>query len=321
MCLIIYSPAGNAIDRSVLAYAYNQNPDGIGVMSKIGPQKFMGQKALKRARRYIENYLVSAKLPFAIHFRWATHGDVILANTHPYVTPDGQHWVMHNGVIHLTTQEATPAESDTAVFVRKYMTDIPSFDDVAYFEGIARKVGWANKLCVMNAQGKFILCNDDAGVWIDGIWYSNTYSLPSTMANDYYSTYWHRPLRSYEYVPEKIWDDELRALVPNPAYKTKETKSTPTYLLPRSRLNDDEQWNKEDRRAYYESLEAGLTVDAEYYDAGIVGEQAARAREASAEKEEQPIGGDFAPDPVDDEEDQSKFRVYLKKVAAGIYSS
>lgn len=339
MCLIAYSPKGKPIERSVLAYAHNQNNDGIGIMSALGIEKYLGRKALKRARRYIETYLVPKEIPFAIHFRWATHGEVGFANTHPYESPTGQHWVMHNGIISCTTQESSAKESDTAVFVRKYMQEIPAFDHATYFDDIERKIQWGNKLCIMDSNGTFKLCNEDAGVWIDGIWFSNTYSLPAFKVPrrlDYGD--WKDGWRSTTYVPRTVWDYTEHKMVPNPLYKADDdstatviiqkdatTRTQSPFLLPRPAS----KWSHEDRRGYYEALEAGLTVETDYYDAGVLGETAATnavldaeeklAEMAQFDKEEAAIGGDFAPE--EDAEDQNMFRRYLKKVAAGIYSS
>lgn len=341
MCLIAYSPKGLMVDRSILAYAYNKNPDGIGIMSGAGIEKYMGAKALKRARRYLETYIVPKKVPFAIHFRWATHGDIKMENTHPYAAPTGQHWVMHNGIINCTADEATPDESDTAVFVRKYMADAPALDHATYFTSLATKVGWGNKLCIMNDLGEFVLCNASAGDWIDGIWFSNTYSLPAHKvpkqthwANGYDGYYQNR---GCSYIPREIWDTDTRKMIPNPAYKEADPKPTETatviHLLPRNGT----RWNNDDRRSYYEALEAGLTVqEAEQYnDEGTTVEsdpgeraalnkaldevEAAAIRQAETEKETADIGGDFAGPETD--EDQSKFRQYLKRVAAGIFVS
>ena len=342
------------VDRSILAYAYNKNNDGIGVMSIAGIEKFMGKKALKRARRYLETFLVPEAIPFAIHFRWATHGAVCMQNTHPYEAPTGNHWVMHNGILGITSGEATAAESDTAVYVRKYLHTLPDFSDKEFYEAVEQQIGWGNKLCIMDANGEFKLCNDDAGEWIGGIWFSNTYSLPSDKipARAYnYGTSWGQG-RYYSsgysnYVPKEIWDSELRCLVPNPAYKAADAEYKPITALhkdvdddggtavlrlpaPQTRLPEtrDERWDAEDRRSYYESLEAGIMAGYEgdeYYDAGTkAGEAAARSIEDTqklpimTEKELQDIGGDFRAE--EDEEDQSKFRRYLKKVAAGIYA-
>lgn len=335
MCLIAYSSKGKMIDRSILAYAYNQNPDGIGVMSLCGIEKFMGKKALKRARRYLETYLAPEEIPFAIHFRWATHGDIKLANTHPYEAPTGLHWIMHNGIISLTTQESSADESDTAVYVRKFMQNAPPLSDVAYYAQLERHIGWANKFCIMDSNGTFILCNEDAGTWIDDIWFSNTYSLPAHKVPDRWANYggYYHQRSGYTYIPREMWDKEQGKMIPNPDYKetvpVTAARTQDPYLLPRPKAQENERWNTEDRRSYYEALEAGLTVDAEYYDAGTtIGETAAKMAELDkledhpiemCGKEEALIGGDFAPE--EDHEEQNRFRVYLKRVAAGIYSS
>jgi predicted glutamine amidotransferase len=180
MCLIALSPKGALIPFEIMRHSNNTNGDGIGVMSADGIRKFMGKKKLKHARKYVERTLVPAGIPYAMHWRWATHGAVHIDNTHPYLAPTGKHWVMHNGVISLTTQESTKEESDTAVFVRKYMHDAAPLDDDKYYKIIENLIGWSNKLVVMDDEGKFRIVNDDAGVWIEGMWYSNTYSLPES---------------------------------------------------------------------------------------------------------------------------------------------
>lgn len=380
MCLIAYSPKGVLVDRAILAYAYYQNPDGIGIMSSAGIEKFMGKKALKRARRYLETYLVPKGVPYAIHFRWATHGDVKMVNTHPYESPQGTHWIMHNGVLGVTSGEATADESDTAVYVRKYLHEAPGFDDKQYWDTVSTHIGWGNKFCVMDANGEFRLCNDDAGEWIGGIWFSNTYSLPDNVIpkrqsytyggaysglGGYYATrseYKPVPYQSaYGYtnalgtwVPKDFWDSTEKKMCSNPAYKESEhypdrVKFADVHYTTADKtridemdddggtcvleLNPNERWSSEDRRSYYESLEHGLTADDDsYHDTGT---QAALAKEDEdlqmtqpllsyvVDKPDAPIGGDFAePDPADEtDEDQSKFRTYLKAVAAGIYTA
>lgn len=367
MCLIAYSPKGKMIDRSVLAYAYNQNPDGIGIMSAQGIEKFMGHKALKRARRYLETFIVPDETPFAIHFRWATHGDVKMANTHPYETPAGTHWVMHNGVLSETTAESSADESDTAVYVRKFLDEAPSFDDKQFWDQVGRHIGWGNKFCVMDGNGEFRLCNDDAGTWIGGIWFSNTYSLPNAFipvrgwsrgysgVDNYYNTKskpyqstWGYTDASGKWIAKEIWNHATLKLEPNPAYKAADHyPETATAVIPYADVHysrdhgaamtrtlglpkdSDERWDNEDRASYYEALEAGLTPsdEAEYQDIGTRAAVAAELEHVQPsvplqsayviDKPDADIGGDFA-DPADDEE-QSNFRKYLAKVAAGIH--
>lgn len=346
MCLIAYSPKGAMIPRDVLAYACAQNGDGIGVMSSDGINKYLGKKALKRARRYIEKVLVPNNIPYAIHFRWATHGDVILKNVHPYITPDQSHWVMHNGVLGLTTAESSAEESDTAVYVRKYMAEeLPDFvDGKLRYIAIENQIGYSNKFLIMDSSGQFKICNESAGTWIEENWYSNTYSLPQSFIPA-------RKWPSYNNGHYHVYDGDYSPLSLGSrsyedSYYSGSRRHPVMRSLPPAHKPINEEWNSEDRAAYYEALEAGMTfseaqdyvdnghkADTDHDDDGMAvitvgasseaGELAAmRAIANTAQKEEAPIGGDFPENvPEDDDEEQSNFRKYLKKVAATVYAS
>lgn len=413
MCLIIYAPKGQLVPRDVLSFAANQNSDGIGVMSEDGVHKYLGKKALKRARRYIES-LAADQIPYAVHMRWATHGDINLDNTHPYKAPEGNHYIMHNGIISFTTAESSKAESDTAVYVRKYLHAMPDFEDTDYYKQVGTHIGYSNKFVIMDTDARFQVCNESQGIWIEGVWYSNTYSLPTAFVprTNYSGGWWngHRTggMSDYdldEWIPgtgagsstvtatsavgtgvgvdNKAWKlgwkfcSQLHAWYDPKVYEVidhkwlngttskklvkietaeasviemkpnveetgnKDYPAVTRPLLPRTATISGNigHWPHEDRQAYYEALEAGLTPTeaAEYLDAGTdAGELAAlRAMqgrvlaEATApnEKEEAPPGGDFAEISLEDieafdsptdgeDEEQTQVRTYLKSVAA-----
>lgn len=321
MCLIAYAPKGQMIPRHVLSHAAFQNDDGIGIMSKLGVNKYLGKKMVKKARRYIETVLVPENIPYAIHFRWATHGDVNLDNTHPYKTPEGTHYVMHNGIISLTTAESSAAESDTAVYVRKYLAEMDKFDP----KRTGAHIGYSNKLVIMDKSGNFVVCNESQGDWIEGVWYSNTYSLPSSFVparsyagtgyqggwgghtgyeSDYgdvqttmgTSKFWHKDWRfcaqtgdwynpdthevvlknwqsghkSYMVVRKEFSGSKVIELHPK-VEKVSGNKDFPVKgiaILPARAA----VWSNEDRAAYYEGLEAGLTAEEaeDYMDTGYL---------------------------------------------------
>jgi hypothetical protein len=185
MCLIAYVPAGKSLPLDNMRAAHFANDDGIGIMSREGICKFLGKKALKKAIKTVAK-LEEAKIEYAIHFRYKTHGDVILQNCHPFKTADGRAYVMHNGVLSDYTSKATKDCSDTGAFVNEYLTDVPEDNNMDYWCGVARHIGWNNKLCIMTHDFKFILVHGEAGTYRDGIWYSQTYSLPSTTPKVWY---------------------------------------------------------------------------------------------------------------------------------------
>lgn len=177
MCLIAHVPSGKSLPIINMRAAHFANDDGIGIMSKMGICKFLGKKALKKAIKTVAE-LENAKIEYAIHFRYKTHGDVILQNCHPFKTPNGAAYVMHNGVLGAYTDKATADCSDTGAFVKEFLTDVPNDNNTDYWSSVARHIGWNNKLCVMTHDFKFILVHGDAGTYRDGVWYSQTYSLP-----------------------------------------------------------------------------------------------------------------------------------------------
>lgn len=186
MCLIAYVKAGAAIPEEYFRAAAYDNEDGIGVMSADGVEKFLGRKMVKRAWRYTRR-LQEANHEFAVHFRFATHGRVALANTHPFRTPDGGSYVMHNGIL----SNYTPADkygdmSDTRLMIEKVMDGVNVLSDEEYWKSLEDHIGFGNKLCVMDRDGNFRLVNEYAGDWIDHVWYSQTYSLPGMSATSHW---------------------------------------------------------------------------------------------------------------------------------------
>jgi hypothetical protein len=181
MCLIVYSPTGVLVERTIFDHAHLINPDGLGVMSRHGVQKFVGKTARRRAWRYLRQ-LAASRVPHGIHFRFATHGGVTRENCHPFYASNSDAIVMHNGVIGLTAVAATSLRSDTSLFVEEYMSGAPGPEDSSYeryYRCIGRTIGSWNTLLVFHALTEtFTICNEPWGEWIGDHWYSNLYSLP-----------------------------------------------------------------------------------------------------------------------------------------------
>jgi hypothetical protein len=199
MCLIVYVPEGKAIPRATFQHAGTENDDGIGVMSAAdGVRKFFGRKKLKRARRYSQ-YLSGKGVAHGVHFRWRTHGDMSADNVHPFAVPQTRAWFMHNGVIQQTAALATADKSDTRLYVESLAGRAPVTVDPAtpceFWGEVESALGWGNRALVMYEDtGVFYILNEKGGEWIDGCWYSNTYSLPRGFYKDTWADY--RPVRT-----------------------------------------------------------------------------------------------------------------------------
>lgn len=204
MCLIIYSKNGKLPPKEDFHEAAKDNPDGIGVMSSDGVDKFLGKRATKRAWRYVSD-LAKAGIPFGVHFRWATHGKVGRENSHPFQAPGTGDYVMHNGIL-WTSKMATDDESDTAIFVRNFLPHFGHRSDSNWKASVLQSIGYGNKLLVMADDGaSFTIVNESAGDWLEPgeIWLSNTYSVVSTNAfsRSYYSGKWDN--EDFDYKWEK----------------------------------------------------------------------------------------------------------------------
>lgn len=186
MCLIAQSNDGTPITRETFDLADRGNPDGIGIMTAKGFARFLGPDRRRKAWRYLERHVFSRGLPYAIHFRWATDGENSRANTHPHLSSDGRFLVMHNGIL---SEFVCPVgrRSDTALFVEQFFTDAPDPEDALAWDrfraDIERRIGYGNRLSVLHrASGTFHLFNEWLGDYgPDGIWYSNTYTLPASI--------------------------------------------------------------------------------------------------------------------------------------------
>ena len=181
MCLAIFQPAGKQIDPEHLYNGWVNNPDGAGLIYFDENWKLQQYKTLKWekfSRMYEQLWeQYGAKSPFAIHFRWATHGSKTIENVHPFRVSDSS-MLIHNGVIdcHIPDKKM----SDTAAFARDYLGALPElwFDSKQLFH-MVEDFCVGSKLVVMtdhpDAEYCAYIVNQKNGIWHDdGIWYSNS---------------------------------------------------------------------------------------------------------------------------------------------------
>lgn len=221
MCIIVFKPKNEEIPKKeILRQCFINNPDGIGFMFrhkgrihiKKGYMDFNDfyadlMEVDGRTKRGLKNTDV------LIHFRIATHGAIISAQTHPFPVSGSiikmgmldskvKAAIAHNGII---KDYEPPAKSggllsDTMFFILENHNDI---------EGALKKV----------KDGKFILMTDKEtkkiGEFIkeDGIYYSNTTYMEQI--HYIYSGYSYN--KNYSFAPplnkgaKKVWinDNEI----------------------------------------------------------------------------------------------------------------
>jgi gamma-glutamylcyclotransferase (GGCT)/AIG2-like uncharacterized protein YtfP len=92
MCLIIHKPKNKRISSSVLQKAKVVNPHGFGVTYLDSGQTY---RTLSYNR---VDSIVDTDRPLVCHFRYATMGDINLANVHPFAI-DSNYLIYSNGTV------------------------------------------------------------------------------------------------------------------------------------------------------------------------------------------------------------------------------
>lgn len=99
MCIISFNPKGVPYNLDEMGVAFDNNPDGFGLL-------WMDGKVLRMEKGLVErdDFLVRLRelngVAHALHLRWRTRGKVTVENCHPFLITEAhsyQVWMMHNG--------------------------------------------------------------------------------------------------------------------------------------------------------------------------------------------------------------------------------
>src|SRR5271157_5457445 len=120
MCLLITSDTGKLPDSDLVLSAWNQNPDGFGLVYADNGQLTV-HKGLELSQ--LQSVLPDAlDHPYMLHFRWATHGTVNTDNCHPFRVIRKQLYMAHNGI--LPIKIVNPQMSDTWHLAKHIQSEI-----------------------------------------------------------------------------------------------------------------------------------------------------------------------------------------------------
>ena len=187
MCLLItQSKISPKLTYEWLKDFYSYNADGIGVMRSNNGNLIIEKILPKDADDFInfyEKHIFGYECAF--HLRMKTHGNIDLANCHPYeILNKSDHgidlWLMHNGILH-TDNKDDLTKSDTYHYIKNYLVPMLAKNpDYAFTESfneiISDHIGSSNKFVIMDNLGRQAVINKDQGIYWAGLWLSNTYA-------------------------------------------------------------------------------------------------------------------------------------------------
>ena len=183
MCIILNNPDGRPMNKYHLRTAYENNPHGYGFMWVEGGHLNI-VKGMPKDFGEIW-YLASQLSGFAytLHLRWRTMGAMTVDQCHPFQILDKDNDGLDFGMVHngtLFEMPKHPEKSDTQLFSenlrKKILEKDPEFR-LNFIPKIEAKIGKHNKMVFMTSDHRTLFVNKHLGKMINGIWYSNTYSL------------------------------------------------------------------------------------------------------------------------------------------------
>ncbi|MEU6559417.1 class II glutamine amidotransferase [Nocardia nova] len=189
MCLLTYYPADTTPDPDALRTGAIANPHGHGFALVTRGRIVTGHsmnadKVIDAFTRLRARHRAG---PALFHSRYATRGVIGLSNCHPFRLGGDQRTVLaHNGTLPKRVHpRAYDRRSDTRIAAEEYLAGQPfgPIDTVAGARGLSEWLG-TSKLVILTVDPAYAhtayLFGEQAGRWVEGIWYSNRTYLPRT---------------------------------------------------------------------------------------------------------------------------------------------
>lgn len=176
MCIIALKPEKRIFTKAELKIMWDSNPDGAGFMYADGGKVHIVKGLMTLDALWEAIQTVGPMRKMVIHFRIKTHGAISRELTHPFWITEGKLGMVHNGVIRALVNETSEAESDTAVFARKfaaaYHNPMIAIKHDFHRDMLESYIGYS-KMVFMDATGATFILNEHLGEWSRNVWYSN----------------------------------------------------------------------------------------------------------------------------------------------------
>jgi predicted glutamine amidotransferase len=187
MCIAILNTKAATLKKQTLKNCWLNNSDGAGILYINDDGKMEYIKEMKDFDKFYNAYSLikqtyGKQKNIVLHFRISTHGKVNETNCHPFLVDENCGFV-HNGVIYNapTSKEFSDTYMFNEVILKKMPVGFENDDNI--LDMIELYIGAGSKLVFLNADNEATIVNEEAGIWENGCWFSNT-SYKSV--NDWY---------------------------------------------------------------------------------------------------------------------------------------
>jgi hypothetical protein len=176
MCIAIFKPHDKILDQAQLRICFANNPDGAGFgVSDNGELKlFKGFMTFSDFWEAFEPFQHGNAA--VVHFRIGTSGLKDASNCHPWEINENN-CLVHNGTMS-DFVDSKVDRSDTGIFTEYVVKPLfEKWGAKAFKNGVVKyllsKVIGTNKIIFFDNEADYFIFNEDAGSWVNGIWYSN----------------------------------------------------------------------------------------------------------------------------------------------------
>lgn len=174
MCVAILKKPEGVLTTAVLRACFEHNQDGAGFAYVDEAGKLCVNKGYFDFEQFLDVYRpieerVGGLGPMMVHFRISTGGTKTADNCHPFIFPGGA--FMHNGFFF-----APPADkSDTNMLVERIGPNLTYASVALHKKAIEAAFTASNKAVTLYPDRSYHIINENAGQWIDHVWFSNVY--------------------------------------------------------------------------------------------------------------------------------------------------
>lgn len=199
MCQLVYKPAGENWDSTLLHQSYAANPHGVGLAFSKGKDLRVKKGLLKW--KDIEKCLreVPRQSMAIVHFRLASQGEVNEQNCHPFYlgkNPDGLPAVLaHNGHV---SGFGNDKISDTRELTDTVIGPLWRASGIGRIPKLLGALSVTSRFVILTPISATIL-NEELGEWKKGCWYSNPYCVGTNKVAelDWEERMWYTWLRRH----------------------------------------------------------------------------------------------------------------------------